>query len=79
MSVTSVSEEQRAQIQALAADGKKSPEIAQLLGLKTMVDAGIRAAWRRAEAQTKTEEADAIETTFGLEHDLQKARKLDSR
>lgn len=68
-----VSEEQRARIRELAAEGKRSPEIAQLLGLKTMVVAGIRAAWKRAQGQTTIEEADAIETTFGLERDLQEA------
>lgn len=73
----SVSEEQRAQIRALEAEGKHPPEIAHILGLKTMVVAGIRAAWKRAQAQTTIEEADAIETTFGLEADLQKALRQD--
>jgi len=67
----SVSEDQKAQILALLKEGLSSPEIAKKVGIGTMVVAGYRAALAREGAQQSGEVADALQTTFGLEHDLQ--------
>jgi transposase len=67
----SVSEDQKAQILALLKEGLSSPEIAKRVGVGTMVVAGHRAALAREGAQQSGEVADALQTTFGLEHDLQ--------
>jgi RecB family endonuclease NucS len=71
----SVSPEQKAQILALIDQGISSPEIANQVGVGTMVVAGYRAALTLARASTEEsgELIDALETTFGLERDLQEA------
>jgi DNA-binding CsgD family transcriptional regulator len=69
----SVSSEQKEQILALIEKGLASQGIAQQLGVGKMVVAGYRASLAR-ERNAETEEViAAVETTFGLERDLQSA------
>src|ERR1035438_4106553 len=69
----SVSPEQKAQILALIERGLSSPEIAQQVGVGKMVVAGYRASIARERNAESEEVIAAVETTFGLERDLQGA------
>jgi len=69
----SVSPEQKTQILALIEQGLSSPEIAHTVGVGTMVVAGYKASLSRASNSESEEVVDAVETTFGLERDLQEA------
>lgn len=77
----SVSEQQRATIRRLSTEGLKAPEIATATGLPERTIAGITAwlnnpeSWKRVSEGNRdiaAEVVDAVETTFGLERDLQK-------
>jgi hypothetical protein len=69
----SVSEETKTQILNMLQQAIPSDEIAAKVGVGTMVVAGYRAAQARAHGRAVNEVTDAVETTFGLERDLQKA------
>jgi transposase-like protein len=69
----SVSPEQKAQIFALIEQGLSSTEIAQQVGVGKMVVAGYRASIARGRNAESEEIVAAVETTFGLERDLQSA------
>lgn len=69
----SVSPEQKEQIFALLEQGLSSPEIAHKVGVGTMVVAGYKAFLTKTIDGESGEVIDAVETTFGLERDLQTA------
>src|ERR1700722_930407 len=68
-----VSPEQKAEILALMAEGLPSAEKALKVNVGTMVVTGYRAWLVNAASEESEEVIDAVETTFGLERDLQAA------
>jgi len=68
-----VSKELEDQIKALLDQQLSCREIATKLGVGVQVVAGYQAAATRRSSSQSSELADALETTFGLERDLQKA------
>jgi endonuclease len=73
--MSDISEEQRATVLALLQEGVDSPQIAERAGLSVGTVRAIKAnltMGRYAEKEVQ-EVAEAIETTFGLERDLQGA------
>jgi RecB family endonuclease NucS len=69
-----VSKELEDQIKALLLEQQLScREIANKLGVGVQVVAGYQAAMTKRSGSQSTELAEALETTFGLERDLQKA------
>jgi len=83
--VSRITEEQRASILALREQGLNTPDIAERLGLgKPAVRSIIawldhRDSWQKdaEDAAEVAQVADAIETTFGLERDLQRALRAN--
>jgi RecB family endonuclease NucS len=69
----SSSEEKKKQILGMLEQGMSSVEIAGIVGVGKMVVAGYKAALTKAQGRAASEVADAVETTFGLERDLQRA------
>jgi RecB family endonuclease NucS len=69
----SASQEQKAQILDLIGQGLTSSEIAKQVGVGMMVVAGHKAALTKAGETPVAVIIDAVETTFGLERDLQRA------
>ena len=67
------SEEKKTQILSMLQQGMSCDEIAAKVGVGTMVVAGFKAHMTKEQGRAVSEMTDAIETTFGLERDLQKA------
>lgn len=68
-----VSKELEDQIKALLGQELSCREIANKLGVGVQVVAGYQAAVTKRSSNQSTELAEALETTFGLERDLQRA------